>query len=298
MRKSSFFGYLLLLTAITINAQEEDFPKLTGPYLGQKPPGTTPEVFAPGIISRKGSRDYGITFSKKNDLILYTCDAAESDKHDIFYSTIKKGAWTEPEQIPFSQNHSVGEPVFSPVSDKIYFAQLKLNTNNEWEPFLCYTRKTNNGWDYPILLFPGLFATEAHDGTLYFTSLTLKEKPMGKAGIAKSELVNGRYQESELLASDINTDFNEFHPFVSPDESYLLFDSDRPGGFGSYDIYVVFKNKYRNWGKAINLGSKINSDKYEGVATVSLDGKYLFFNKDDDIYWVSVKIIEELRLKE
>ena len=42
MKKLSFFGYLLLSTAITINAQEKDIPKLTGPYLGQKPPGMTP----------------------------------------------------------------------------------------------------------------------------------------------------------------------------------------------------------------------------------------------------------------
>ena len=40
----------VLLTS-SIIAAEEDFPILKGPYLGQKPPGTMPEVFAPGIIS-------------------------------------------------------------------------------------------------------------------------------------------------------------------------------------------------------------------------------------------------------
>lgn len=47
----TIFSCLLLITAITIKAQQSDFPKLTGPYLGQKPPGTTPEIFAPGIVS-------------------------------------------------------------------------------------------------------------------------------------------------------------------------------------------------------------------------------------------------------
>ena len=38
-----------LVTTISFS-QQSDFPKLTGPYLGQKPPGMTPEIFVPGII--------------------------------------------------------------------------------------------------------------------------------------------------------------------------------------------------------------------------------------------------------
>ncbi len=298
MKKPILISILFLMAAVTINAKQTDFPKLTGPYLGQKPPGMTPEIFAPGIISRKGFRHYGITFSKGNDLLLYTCDVEGSEKQCIYFSLNKDGQWMEPKPIPFSANHSIGEPVFSPVSDRIYFGELKPNANKELEPFIFFTRKTPTGWDCPVLLFPGLFASEAKDGTLYFTDVTLGNKPMEKAGIAKSEWVNGRYKKPRLLESDINTEFNEFHPFVSPDESYLIFDSDRPGGFGSFDIYVVFKDKDGGWGQAINLGRTMNSEKYEGVATVSLDEQYLFFNRDKDIYWVSAKVIEELRPKE
>jgi len=42
---------LMLVAAFGLNAQEKEFPRLSGPYLGQKPPGMTPELFAPGIIS-------------------------------------------------------------------------------------------------------------------------------------------------------------------------------------------------------------------------------------------------------
>ncbi len=45
----------------------------------------------------------------------------------------------------------------------------------------------------------------------------------------------------------------------------------------------------------VNTGRRINSDQYEGVATVSLDGRYLYFNRDKDIYWISARIIEDLR---
>jgi hypothetical protein len=45
-------GFLFLVLTFCINCTKHpDFPELNGPYLGQKPPGITPEVFAPEIIS-------------------------------------------------------------------------------------------------------------------------------------------------------------------------------------------------------------------------------------------------------
>lgn len=32
-------------------AQQDDFPVLRGPYLGQKPPGLIPEIFAEGVMT-------------------------------------------------------------------------------------------------------------------------------------------------------------------------------------------------------------------------------------------------------
>ena len=56
-----------------------------------------------------------------------------------------------------------------------------------------------------------------------------------------------------------------------------------------------------SWTKSINLGDKINSSMEEICASVSGDGKYLFFhsmrNGNGDIYWVDAKILEELRPK-
>ena len=54
MKKLILISSVLLVAAIRISARQTDFPKPTGPYLGQKPPGMTPEIFAPGIISTAG----------------------------------------------------------------------------------------------------------------------------------------------------------------------------------------------------------------------------------------------------
>lgn len=52
-----------LILAVSIHTQQNDFPVLKGPYLGQKPPGMTPEIFAPGIVSSSGATEYGIAFA-------------------------------------------------------------------------------------------------------------------------------------------------------------------------------------------------------------------------------------------
>ena len=46
-----FFHFTALFFFSSVSPQ--DFPELKGEYLGQPPPGLTPEVFAPGIISRR-----------------------------------------------------------------------------------------------------------------------------------------------------------------------------------------------------------------------------------------------------
>lgn len=53
MKHDMSYAMVLVLFALTslVGAQENDFPVLVGPYLGQEPPGTTPRIFAPEIVS-------------------------------------------------------------------------------------------------------------------------------------------------------------------------------------------------------------------------------------------------------
>ena len=96
----------------------------------------------------------------------------------------------------------------------------------------------------------------------------------------------------------INSPHLDAHPFIAPDESYLIFDSNRPGGFGETDLYVCFRDSRGNWSEAVNLGETINSSEGIGLAMISPDGKYLFYTYRNDIYWVDANIIETLRPNE
>ncbi|MBU1014754.1 MAG: hypothetical protein KKG99_17295, partial [Bacteroidetes bacterium] len=116
-------------------------------------------------------------------------------------------------------------------------------------------------------------------------------------GIYKSQFINGEYAKPEFLPKEINKSkyFGASHPFIAPDESYLILDAPINGNSG---LFISYKKEDGSWTEAVAFGHPINTEAYEGIATVSPDGKYLFFNRDNDIYWVSTKIIEELRPKE
>ena len=126
------------------------------------------------------------------------------------------------------------------------------------------------------------------------------------------------------LDSSINSDSEEFHAYVAKDESYIIFDSPRPEGFGRNDLYISYKNNDGSWTKAKNMGDKINTPFSDMRPFVTFDGKYLFFcstrpnpqintedkpfdyeqfmkriagpgNGSQDIYWMDAKIIEDLK---
>ena len=61
------YNYLifLLFSILAFSSKSysrDELPILQGPYLGQKPPGLTPEVFAPGIVSTE-HHEWGAIFN-------------------------------------------------------------------------------------------------------------------------------------------------------------------------------------------------------------------------------------------
>ena len=114
-----------------------------------------------------------------------------------------------------------------------------------------------------------------------------------------STIKDGKRQAPKLLSTVINSGKWTAHPFIAPDESYLIWDSEKADGVGDKDLYISFRQPDGSWGSAINLGSKINTDGTEGGAYVTPDGKYFFFNRHEidgngDIYWVDAKLIMDL----
>lgn len=95
--------------------------------------------------------------------------------------------------------------------------------------------------------------------------------------IYKSELTFDGWTTPERLPRPINSQYSETHASMSIDGNTIFFSSDRPGGFGNRDIYMVRKLPNGEWGKIMNLGPAINTAGDEESPFIHPDGKTLYF---------------------
>jgi Tol biopolymer transport system component len=168
-------------------------------------------------------------------------------------------------------------------------------------------KKKPVGWSKPVLLKSPVntpshdtWASAAQNRTIYFFSG--REGGMGRSDVYRSTFKNGKHASVENLGNGINTEYVDNDPYIAPDESYLIFCSNRPQGMGKLDMYVAFMKPDGSFAKPVNLGKAVNSSAHEERPYVTPDGKYLFFtttrNGCLDIYWVDAKIIYKFKMDE
>ena len=140
------------------------------------------------------------------------------------------------------------------------------------------------------------YLTSSKNENLYFTTGEKGDKPEDWV-IYNAEKKEGQYKSIDRMPNEINTTGKWIaHSFIAPDESYMIYDFKSESGYGKSDLYISF-NKSGKWTKPYNLGPKINTDHTEMAASVSPDGKYLFFHRGNEnegnIYWVAFEPIKE-----
>ena len=305
-----------------------EFPVLVGPYLGQEPPGMSPKIFAPGIVSR-GFSERIAAFTPDGKELFYIVWGAPHGV--ILYTREENDRWTKPEVAPFSGQYQ-GDFTMSADGNRIVFSS-NSPFSGEGKPqddyYSWIVERTMSGWGKPkpfnpLINLPESFAgypTIANNGNLYFFS----DRPgcLGCEDIWMSRFVEGEYQEPQNLGDSINTEDFDLDPFIAPDESYIIFIRIDKQRKGDSDLFISFRRSDGSWMKAINMGNKINSESWEACPIVSPDGKYFFFtsnrrthnsysnspislerkieiltnpgNGNDDIYWIDANIIELLK---
>ncbi len=298
MKIKLFFATIVCccLFLIPVPAEEKAaFPVLKGSYLGQKPPGMTPEIFAPGIVSTERGWDAAVSFSPDGREFYFSRrETHEGTENRILFMEMKNGAWTRPAPAPFARDVIEYEAFVSPDGKRVFFnSDRPRPAGADAKGEIWYAERGAGGWGEPKYLTTRInrgwvmFVTVAANHSLYFTAGYDR-----KFGIYRSEFAGGEYQEPEYLPMEVNY-LRGAHPFIAPDESYLIFDA-QPEGMGKSQLFVSFR-KDGKWTKAVKFGPEVNATLTENIANVSPDGKYLFFGRNNDIYWIDAGVIGELR---
>ena len=132
--------------------------------------------------------------------------------------------------------------------------------------------------------------------TLYYAA-DYGAEGYGRYDIYKVTKTKTGWSLPKNLGRNINTDFWESAPSISPDGQALYFCSNVPGGYGGIDIYVSFKNEKGYWEEAINLGPSINTIGDEQTPFIHADNKTLYFASNgwpgyggSDLFMSSIKL--------
>ncbi|MFQ6103970.1 MAG: T9SS type A sorting domain-containing protein [Candidatus Glassbacteria bacterium] len=204
-----------------------------------------------------------------------------------------------------------GNSLFGPVWGLLYTVEELTDYNNQCTPTLTEDNKTivftytdvngpaqiprgiaiatwndtTGNWNPAVTT--GLMGTRpfiSPDGTkIYYQA---------NGEICVSTWTGSEWSPGDTLPPPVNSAFDDTEPGLSLDGRRLYFSSNRPGGQGDNDIWVVRWNG-SFWDSLTNLGAPLNTHYYEGWPRETADGQYLYFGSwDRDEYgwgdlWVS-----------
>lgn len=261
-------------------------PLKSEPPYASRQPMPEPTIFGSGIIST-GDFDSHPAFTPDGRTLYFLRSSPTFNFWTIVVSHFESNHWSEPEVLPISGQYRDADPFITADGKRLYFisdrpkdaasANIENRTLDIW-----FMEKAGNGWGAPQNVGAPVnssgnewYPTIAKDGTIYFGSDRAGGK--GRTDIYRSRLVDGKYMEPENLGDAINTQFEEFEPYISPDQKYVIFMTQRPDGRGGSDLYISYQRDGA-WTKATNLGDKINSTGQEYSPIVTPDGRYFFWS--------------------
>lgn len=152
---------------------------------------------------------------------------------------------------------------------------------------VAIARRTSNGWaqPQPVLIDQYTNASKYSEFALSNDNTALILAVEGDGSMGDRDLYvsfrshNGSFSKPVSLGRRVNSSGQEATPFLAADNVSLYFASDRPGGFGEFDIYVTRRldSTWTNWSEPENLGPLVNTPDWDLAYTIPADGAYAYF---------------------
>ncbi|RAW02420.1 hypothetical protein DQQ10_06445 [Pseudochryseolinea flava] len=267
-------------------------------YFNETTPGTTPAIFAPRKISTPEIFEFGAVFSDDQHEFYYSTEI--DGKAETWVMEFAAGEWSTPSKVLTHETYSFNDPMLTPDGKKLFFISNRTltGTGPKKDYDIWYIERDGGKWSEPKNAGPNInspqneyYISFTRAGKMYFGS----NREQDNYDIYSADIKNGKFETATKLGPGVNTSSYEADVFVSPDESYIVFAANRPGGLGVGDLYVSFRQEDGTWGNAKSLGDSINTETDDFCPYVTPDGKYLMYASRGDIYWVSTEIIKQLR---
>jgi hypothetical protein len=146
MKRLTNISIFILAIYCSLNAQQGKTTSLTGPYLGQKLPGSIPELFAPGIVSTD-AHEFSCCFSPDGTEFYFTRRHPALNETVIMFSKLVNGVWTEPDVASFVKKQFSFEPFVTPDNKRLYFQSGKPVPGQTGPAMnVLYVDRQGDGW--------------------------------------------------------------------------------------------------------------------------------------------------------
>ncbi len=204
------------------------------------------------------------------------------------------GHWMGPEPLRFSDgSHPDGDVAISPDGSYLLFSSPRPVNESAAGDFSIWISQWAGGdegsaWSDPWLL-PTVHSPDwdgtpslAMNGNLYFAS----ERDAATSGrnLFRAEFDGSNWSTPEALPGPLNSGADEVDPWIAPDESFLLFASNREGRF---DLYASYADRQGGWTEPQRFVELITTEGDERAPVLSLGGQVLFFVRDEGELWWS-----------
>lgn len=188
---------------------------------------------------------------------------------------------------PVNTSGSDGTPCISRDGLSLYFTSNRPGGSGAHDLWTSDRASKEDAWSSPTNLGPRVnsstldyFPCIPADGlSLCFYSARSGGRGGGDLWMTTRSNVNSPWNSAVNLGSAINSPREEASPNLSDDGLTLIFSSDRPGGYGDYDLYISTRASIQSpWSIAMNFGPPVNGPHLDVAPSLSSDGLVLFFH--------------------
>lgn len=221
------------------------------------------------------------------ELILKKCVfAREALQHPVPFQPVRMDENINTEYNEYWPSLSADEQVL------VFTRQLPVNpakplspTNRQEDFFI--SRRNDSAWTKAYNMGAPI-NTGANEGAqtisidgrkMYFTACGWAGG-YGNCDIWFSMMVNDKWIPPVNVGKPVNSSYKERQPSISPDGKTLYFVSDRPGGYGGFDIWMCSLDANGKWGEVKNLGPQVNTPFHEQSPFIHFDNQTLYFSSD------------------
>jgi outer membrane protein OmpA-like peptidoglycan-associated protein/tetratricopeptide (TPR) repeat protein len=199
--------------------------------------------------------------------------------------------------IVFNAGTSNFAPMYWGSPTKLLFTSARkggvlLNPEKQDSRYLCdlyYTELKDTGWMKPVN-FGRPVNTGLHEGSNVISSDNImfytrwSDANRNEAFIYMAKMQDGLFYESYKLSGTVNkSGYKSIQPFITFDGTKLYFSSNKPGGFGGFDLYVCNIDEQGLTGEPRNLGATINTAGDETTPFYHTISNTLFFSSNGHV---------------